>query len=82
MWLRGAAALGTGFFAGLFTGVFLSEGVGMFEPLAVLAGFAAGLTWAIKGGRWFIRRGNAQIATDTNALVQRLAAKVKDSVKV
>lgn len=81
MWIRGAAALGTGFLAGLFTGVFLSEGLRVFEPLAVLAGFAAGLTWAIKGGRWFIRRGNAQIATDTNALTQRLAAKVKDSVK-
>jgi serine/threonine-protein kinase len=81
MRLRAAAALGTGFFAGLFTGVFLAEGIGMFEPLAVLGAFAAGLTWAIKGGRWFIRRGNAQIATETSALTQRLAAKVKDSVK-
>ncbi len=81
MFVRGAAALGTGFFAGLLTGAILGEGMGVFEPLAVLIGFSVGLTWAIKGGRWFIRRGNAQIATDTDALAQRLSAKVTDSVK-
>ncbi len=79
-WLRGGVAAASAVFAGGMSGVIALEGFRAPDEVGVLAVFAVGLTWLIKGGRWFIRRGNSRKVLETDQLVARLAAKVKDSI--
>jgi hypothetical protein len=80
LYLRAGAALSTAAMAGALTGVILSQSWGVFEPVAVLSGITVGLTWLVKGGRWYARRGTARIAQEATGIAERLATRVRESI--
>ena len=62
-------------------GVLLHEGLGLPEDVAIPAAMAFGLTLIWKGGRALVRRGNEQLGASARNLAERLAAKVRGSIR-
>lgn len=62
-------------------GAILIEGLGMPEGPGVLLTIAAGLTFAWKTSRWLVRRGSERITARAQELADRLAAKVRSSIR-
>jgi hypothetical protein len=62
-------------------GAILIEGFGMPEGPGVLLTLAAGFTFAWRTSRWLVRRGSERITARAQELADRLAAKVRSSIR-
>jgi hypothetical protein len=71
----------TAFPLGPLTALILIEGIGTPEEFGVMTAIAASLAFVWKGGRGLIRWGQRRIAAHAQTIAERLAAKVRNSIK-